>query len=215
MRKYLLWMGVVSLCPALFAQLDSNSVTVTASRSTALQPDQVVFSVFVESNLSASFEDVLSALAGSGITQANFTGINAGAPQFVTGNGPPTPVIDWAFALSAPLSKIKDTVTMLNALQQSVAKMNKGLRLSFTVQGTQVSQQAQQAQPCSIPDLLADARAQAQKLTNAGGFTLDTILAMASATATASSQVVGLTSIVLPSSVPCTLTVKFGLLRFQ
>ncbi len=152
------------------------------------------------SGLTTNLDDVLAALQGSGITQANFTGITTGTPQFVTGIAVPRPTINWTFVLAAPLSKIKETVATLTTLQENIHKQNKDLILNFTVQGTQVSQQAQQSQPCSIPDLLADARAQAQKLTNASGFTLDTILAMSSATATAAPGPVGVSGILLPSS---------------
>src|SRR5579863_4641627 len=58
-----------------FGQLDSNSITVSASRSTSLQPDLAVFAVTVQSGLSTSLADVIAALQGSGITQANFAGV--------------------------------------------------------------------------------------------------------------------------------------------
>ena len=61
-----------------FAQLDSNSITVTASRATVLQPDQVIFVVNVTSGLDTSLDNVIAALSGTGITVANFTGINSG-----------------------------------------------------------------------------------------------------------------------------------------
>src|ERR1700682_1639233 len=51
-----------------YGQLDSNSITITASRNTAVEPDQVVFSVGVSAGLNSSLDDVLAALAGSGIT---------------------------------------------------------------------------------------------------------------------------------------------------
>ncbi len=58
-----------------FAQLDSNSVIVTTtSNSSTLQPDQVLFIVNVNAPLTSSLNNVLAALAGSGITQANLSG---------------------------------------------------------------------------------------------------------------------------------------------
>lgn len=214
MWKYGIVAGLLS-ATALFGQLDSNSVTVTASRNATLQPDQVVFSVRVESGLNTSLDDVLTALAGSGITQANFTGINTSQVVF-TGNVQPQSGIEWLFSLPAPLAKIKETVVTLTTLQQNIAKQRKGLAMNFSVQGTQVSPQLQQSQTCSITDLLADARAQAQKLASAAGFTADTILAMSSVTETSvPTAIAALSSVLLPSSVPCTLTVKFNLVRFQ
>jgi hypothetical protein len=113
--------------------------------------------------------------------------------------------------LAAPLSKIKDTISTLNSVQQNITKQNKGLNMNFSVQGAQVSPQLALSQPCVLADLLADARVQAQRLASAAGFTVDTILAMSSATGTA--QGIGLASIL--SAPPCTVTVKFAIARFQ
>lgn len=59
-----------------FAQLDSNSVTVTASANFTVQPDQVLFDVILTAPITSSLDNVLAALAGSGITQANLSGGN-------------------------------------------------------------------------------------------------------------------------------------------
>ena len=79
----------------------------------------------------------------------------------------------------------------------------------------------QQSQTCSIPDLLADARAQAQKLADAAGLTLGAILAMSSFAATPAANpdtgiaIPGLISTALLTTPQiCTATVKFGLTRF-
>jgi hypothetical protein len=208
--------GLLLFAPLLLGQLDSNSVTVTASNTASLQPDQVLFSIVVTSGQNASLDEVVAALQGSGITSANFTGIG-GLPAItsVIGQQPPNPTINWDFTLSAPIAKIKDTVAQLTALQQTIAKQNNGLALNFSVQGTQVSQQLLQSQPCVLSDLLASARSQAQNLATAAGFTLDVIQAMSSTVSTSvSSQGQGFNSFPLGSaSAPCTVTVKFGLVR--
>lgn len=209
-----------------FGQLDSNSVTVTASRSMSLQPDQVVFGVFVNSGVDATLDDVVAALQGSGIGIANFTGVSTPQFQLQFGTGqtpaPPLPTLQWAFGLPVAFSKMKDTVAALASLQASIPKKNTGLSLTFTVQGTQVSQQAQQSQTCSNADLLADARAQAKKLADAAGLIVGTILAVSSSTSSAVS--ISLTpgfsfspfySTSIPYfSPPCSMTVKFALGRF-
>ena len=76
MLKRTLSLCFVMSASLLFGQLDSNSVTVTASRSTNVQPDQVLFAVYVTSRLSTSLDDVLAALKTSGITIANFSGVS-------------------------------------------------------------------------------------------------------------------------------------------
>jgi hypothetical protein len=212
--------------PAAFAQLDSNSVTVSATRSMSQQPDQVLFAVNVQSGLNTSLDDVVGALQGSGITAANFSGVSMGPNLIfaVVGPQPAPPImaspLQWIFSLPVPLAKIKDTIAMLTALQQSIAKQNNGLMLSFSVQGTQVSAQSQQSHVCPTSDLLADARAQAQKLADAAGLNLGSVLAMSSGTS-ASGYVGSAVSIagalvfappVLPSV--CAMTVKFALLRY-
>jgi uncharacterized protein YggE len=226
MRKAFLICILLASASLISAQIDSNSITVVASRSASLQADQAVFGVAVTSGLNASFEDVLGALQGSGITLANFTGVSTApallfAPGFVTGTLqqlPATvpPSLQWSFTLAVPVSKIKDTITTLTTVQQNVAKKNNGLSVTFQVQGSQVSPQALLSQTCALTDLIADARAQAQKLADAAGMGVGVILAMSSATSVPTATTAGLSSFLLGAvSLPnCTLTVKFALQRF-
>ena len=199
--------GFLLSAASAFAQLDSNSVTVSASRNATVLADSANFAVNVVSGVSVSLADVLAALQGSPITASNFTGIGGGIGAYrvvqlpTVGPAPlPPPQIDWGFALSVPISKIKDTFALLAALQKSIAQNNSGLTLSFNLQGTQTSPQAQQSVNCSVTDLLSDARAQAQKIADASVLTLGPILAMSGSTGFAPA---------------CSITVKFGLVRFQ
>lgn len=222
MRKAFRISILLTFASLVFAQTDSNSITVTASRNTNLPADQVAFAVSVSSGFNASFEDVLGALQGSGITLANFASVYS-PPQFIAIPVTISPItapipatIQWSFTLPAPLSKIKDTISTLTTVQQNVAKKNNGLSVSFQVQGPQVSPQAQQSQTCALPDLIADARAQAQKLADAAGLGVGVILAMSSATSGATATTAGLSSFLIGvAPLPnCTLTVKFALQRF-
>ncbi len=124
-------------------------------------------------------------------------------------------MLRWTFTLPAPLPKLRDTATALTTVQQNIASKNAGITLSFSVQGTQVSQQLQQSQPCVVSDLIADARSQAQKLANAAGLTLGQILALSSSTSsTTGSSSLGLASFLL-SSPACSVTVQFALIRLS
>src|SRR5947207_11295095 len=96
--------GLFASASLLFGQLDSNSITVTASRSVYLQPDQIVFSVSVSSPTDATLDDILAALQGSGITAANLSGSFGSLSVFAGGQ------TEWIFALPAPLANIKSTV---------------------------------------------------------------------------------------------------------
>jgi len=222
MRKALPILTLLTFASLAVAQTDSNSITVTASRNTNLPADQVVFGVSVSSGFNASLDDVLGALQGSGITLASFTGVSS-PPAFVisipvVAIAPviPAPALQWSFTLAAPLSKIKDTISTLTTVQQNVAKKNNGLSVSVQIQGAHVSPQAQQSQICALPDLIADARGQAQKLADAAGLGVGVILAMSSATSSATATTAGLSSFLIGvAPLPnCTLTVKFALQRF-
>jgi uncharacterized protein YggE len=201
-----------------FGQLDSNSVTVSASHYANLQADQIVFAVSVDSGLNLSLDDVVAALAGTGITASNLSSIGPAQQQYPP---PPDPAVEWVFALTAPVSKVKDTAALLSNLQQSIAKKNNGLTVSFRIQGTQVSQELAQSQPCVVPDLIADARSQAQKLADAADVYVGNVLALSGSTSTVN----GSTNNILPGTYvqavapspysSCYVTVKFTLLRLR
>ena len=179
---------------AVGAQTSPNSITVTASRTNTAPPDQVAFQLSVNSPVTTSRDDVIAALQGSGIGLANFTGVFT--TQTYDGKQYST-VLQWNFNLTVPLSSMKATVDLFTGLQMSLSKAGKGLSVSFSISGMQISPQAQQAQPCSLSDLMGDARGQATKIANATGATVGSILA--------------LTNAVSDSTAVCSITVKFAL----
>jgi uncharacterized protein YggE len=204
--------------------LDSNSITVSASTNATLQPDQVLFAVSVGSGINTSLDDVLAALQGSGITAANLSGVSTQSQAIATlGTIPPTlaPTLTWSFTLPAPLTNIKATVASLTTVQQNITKMTNGLTMSFSIVGTQVSQQLVQSQTCSLSGLIAAATTQAQNLAATSGFTLGAILAMSSSisnsafTPTNVFSGPGYISTIPGSAVPppCAITVKFNVTR--
>lgn len=199
---------LIFLCAsAAFAQLDSNSLTVTASRTATLQPDQMVFNVTVQTPSTTNLTDVLTALQSTGITMANFSSVNL---NFQTLSAQPF-AQQWAFGLAVPIAKMKDTITTLTNVQQTINKAG-AMTMSFSVYGAQVSLQATQSQSCSYSDLLNDARTQAQKLADASGLILGNVLALATGSSVAtgtSSSVVGYFS-----ALPCSITVKYQLSRY-
>jgi uncharacterized protein YggE len=217
MRKGLSICVLLAVASFALAQTDANSITVVASRSTTTvqaPPDQTQFNVSVASGINASLDDVVGVLQGLGITAANLSSVNSSGYYVNSTPNDPPPNLQWSFTLSVPVSKLKDTIGTLTTLQQSLAKKNNGFSVSFYLQGTQVSQQAQQPQACLLTDLLADARAQAQKLADAAGLGVGVILAMSSATLTAPSSISFVGALGATPLSPCSLTVKFALQRF-
>ncbi len=211
----------VTFCAAAFGQVDANSITVSAAHGATLQPDQAVFAVTVQSGLGTGLDDVLAALQGSGITASNLAGV-ASTNQYINPNASNPSMLQWTFTLSTALTNTKATVASLTTLQQNIAKQNNGLTLSFSIVGTQVSQQLAQSQTCSLTSLIAEATAQAQSLAAAGGLTLGAIVAISGATSNvvANTQAyVGLGAIVSSSPLtlapPCAITLRFNATRFQ
>lgn len=199
MLKPTLALALLVCAPLALAQLDSNSVTVSASRNTNQPPDQAIFGVYVDSDLHAALIDILAPLQGSGITIANFSAVNTVRKYDPKGGAPLPAMLEWAFRVPMDLSKTKDIVKQLTALQQSLAQQNNGLTLTFNLQGTQMSPQLEQSQVCVISDLISEARVSAQRLANAAGLGIGNVLAMSSQTSDVST---------------CSLTVKFALGRF-
>ena len=200
---------VLFLLPALaLAQTPANSVTVTASRNANLTPDQALIYVTVNTNVDGTMDDAAAALQGSGITTANFSGVSA--VQVSSGRDSITQ-LQWSFSLATDLASLKTTLATLTGVQQAVAAKKNGMAVSFSVQGTQVSQKLAQSQPCSLTDLMTDARAQAARLASAANMTVGSVLAVSGA-ASASGAGVGGNAFTLITSQPvCSLTVKFAL----
>jgi uncharacterized protein YggE len=199
-----------------FCQLETDTITIQASRSMNLTPDQAFFSVSVSASPDAGLDQIVAALSGLGITASNLSSMFAMDNQSS---------LQWSFTLAVPFTKMKATIATLTALQQAITKNNSGMSLAFGVQGTRVSPESIQSQTCAAKDLVADALAQAQKVAAATGLAIGPIVAISDgSSATSPAYVanawfaVGLPSFLLgyttmPSG--CSLEVKFKLLRYQ
>jgi len=184
--------SVVILAPSLlFGQLGSGTLTVTVSNNANPQPDQAIFSVLVNSGISQSLDGVVNALASTGITSANLSGLTFNS----TVASPGAPPLGWTFQLIVPVTQVKNTTAMLLALQKTIPQNNSGLTLSFNLNGTQVSQQLQGT--CDFVGLMNNARAEAQNIAGATGFT--------------PGAVVGISGSISQSIPFCSMNVTFGL----
>jgi uncharacterized protein YggE len=209
---------LLAVAPA-FGQLASSTLTVSATRSINVQPDEVVLYLTVTSPPTATLDQVVAALSGLGITSANLNGIGNYDPK----------TLQWNFTLAVPLTNLTQTIGSVTKLQQTIAQNNSGLALMFNIGGTQVSSQLQQSQSCSKSDLIADATAQAQKLAAAAGLVLGPILKLSNepslpgygvpvlvaqlSAVPVSRFVVGYFPGAAPQPTNCSLTVQFRLQR--
>ena len=220
MRRFFLTTLFLTSASLVFGQLDSDTVTIQASRSANLTPDQVVFSVSATAAPNTGFDQVVAALSNLGITAANFVAVTSGGDSLSP--------LQWSFTLAEPLGKIKATVASLTALQQSIAQSNSGIALSFQVQGSQVSSDLVQSQACAAKDLVADAQTQAQSVAAAAGLAIGPIVAISDGSSSAAAPTfvragdffvgnsIYTTGLWFDPTPPgCYIEVKFKLLRYQ
>jgi hypothetical protein len=217
-----------------FAQLDDNTITVTASRSVNLQPDQVLVLVSVQAAPLASLDDVLALLQGTGVTAANLN--SASSPTLQVPSGPLAPggqFTNWSFTLAVSFDKLKDLFAALSRAQQALPN-SAASSLTYYLETLQVSQDLQNSQPCPFPALVSDARRQAQSVAALAGMGVGPIVAMAQGTggipawvnspffragdfsASAITGVLSLSSFLVSAPQPsatCSLTVQFKLQR--
>ncbi|SPF55914.1 exported hypothetical protein [Candidatus Sulfopaludibacter sp. SbA4] len=203
----------------------TDTLSIAASRTHSVQPDQVLVSVSVIAALAVPLADIVTELQGSGITAANFS--------YANGNGQPN-TTQWTFSLPVPFTQLAATLSTLAQLQQSLGGTRGQPNLIFYLQGTQTSPELQASQSCSFPALVGDAQSQAQKLAAAAGVTLGPVAAVSEAGASQAlagsftfTALQGDFSAVYPGNIipslsavlaapqppPCALTVQFQLLH--
>jgi hypothetical protein len=196
-----------------FAQLDSDTLTVSVSQSFSLQADQIRLSANVNTGVNTGLDEVINTLKSAGIKSAIFSDVSSDAD-------PPT--LHWLFDISVPISEIKATIAQLT-----------GLKITFYIQGLQISQQLRDAQSCSMSNLMASAQTQAKKMADAAELVVGQVLELSDEIGFGSISVgqalpaqalpargYGPINALLttPAPIPsggCVMTVKFKLLRYH
>jgi hypothetical protein len=165
-----------SFVPMVFGQQESNSLSLTVSRSAFVQPDEALVAISVMASPDVTLTQILTGLQKARLRGENLAGIEALAPANRGGASPFQWL--WQFMLPVPLANMKETLLTLVSLQQSPDTANRGLQLSFGVTGVQPSAASLVAQLCPVSEMIADARVQGQKMASAAGQTLGPILAV-------------------------------------
>ena len=201
------------LCGSLgWAQLQTNSIEITTTRTLTATPDQVTFNIWVDTGFGYSLSDVLNAISSVGITADNFAGLSS---PFLYIVGSAHYSLEWDFSLTVPLSKASSTMAQLASLAVKTARID-ALLISFGLQGVSTSPTNQPT--CAISDLVADATAQAQALADAANVRLGPVLAISNQRGTSTGIIsffILSTRLIPPLSVSqtCTATFKFGIVR--
>jgi hypothetical protein len=158
-----------------FAQVDTGTIAITASRNVTAVPDQVVYSVTLRAERSMTLADAVARLSGTGITAANLS--------YVDGTGS---LIAWTFELVAPFSKMSELNAALKKLQPAVIAStgNPGIvqwpsegLVTFQITSQRISPDVV-AQACSFPALVSDARKEADRVATAAGVHVGSIAAL-------------------------------------
>src|SRR5260370_2090335 len=109
-----------------FVQLDSDTLTVSVSQCFKFQPDQVVFTADVSTGVNVGLDEVVGRLKGAGIRSTSFSGVySIKDPQ----------MLRWHFSVPVPVSDVHATIARFTSL-----------KLTFYLQGTQVSPELRDAQ---------------------------------------------------------------------
>lgn len=203
MRHLWLTILLLGICPLLFGQLDSGSLTVTASRIMFLQPDQVAFTASVNAGIDTTLDEILAILAPANVTVASLTAIYSSTQRRAIR-------LTWNFSWLVPFSKMKDTLTALQPL---------GRQVSFSIFGASVSADLQSQNRCPASDLLADATGQARKMATAVGATAGPVLALSDGSVGTEGIAIvagppsppGIAFLPASTTLNCSLTVKFKL----
>ena len=99
----------------LYGQTDALSVT--ATKTVDLPPEELTFSVVVLADQDTTLDQVLQTLKDTGIAAKDLVGV--GTSQF--GPSPSQTRLVYQFTLTAPLSKFKDTQDKFAAVRRSLA----------------------------------------------------------------------------------------------
>lgn len=193
------------------AQVQSNTLTIGASRPFALSPDQAIISVYVRSGSAVGADAVFAAVAPVGLSPANL--------QYVQSTRDPDSnmSLDWTFSLPVSFPKVKSTLDALRFIQQALTRDTGAISLTFSLTGARSS--PEQQPQCPYQDLLSDAQAESEKLADAAQLRAGPIVSLSDARGAptlAAYNIVAVPAALLDFGPPvrtCTLVVEFQLLH--
>jgi hypothetical protein len=186
---------------AAFAQLDNDTITITALQPDPGQTYQASVSVCLAAEIGTGLDEVLAPLHGLGISERNL--VSAGGVQgwYCPYTEPSEkPYVWWQFAYSAPLRTIQQTFA---TLAQTKASLRPGLYLAYAVERDWSA-----APECAVPTLLSQARRHAENVAAAAGLRVGAVVALSDGTVDVSYGSVGASASALAAANMITTTVS-------
>lgn len=177
-----------AVCSLLFSALlygQTDALSVTATKTVDLAPDEVTFSVVALVDQDTTLDQVLQMVKDTGTAAKDLGGI--GSSQF--GPSPNQTRLVYQFTLTTPLAKFKDTLDRFAAVRRSLAASSSTAELQTNAVAIAPAEATrEQARLQTTPDLIADARKKADALAKAAGLTLGPIVGIGEATSASGSQ---------------------------
>lgn len=168
MQRFMVLFMLVSA--GAFAQVATDGITTSASRTVTLAPDSAVYTVDVTLAAGTTVDQAVAFLKDTGITAVNLAG--AGTTQGYLTTVPPTPAqrMVHEFQITLPYIRLKDMNDKLTTAAKAVAAAGGALDQSMYL--TASDQVLQDARQKVMPDLVAEVRRRAEFLASASGLNL-------------------------------------------
>jgi Protein of unknown function (DUF541) len=166
-------LALSALSTPAFAQ--SDGILVTVSRNADLAPDDAYFTLAITTDPNISLDDVLKASQVLELTAKNLTSVTL--QQF--GPSPGQVRLAYAFDLSVPYSKFKETNDKLATARRSLAA--EASPMDLQVYGVAVSPSdasRETARQSLLSPLVEDARRRGDQLARAAGMSVGNILSI-------------------------------------
>jgi uncharacterized protein YggE len=164
------------LCAPAFAE--SDAIAVTVSRNVDLPPDAVYYSMAIAAEPDTTLEQVLQATQDLGLSAQNLMSLNL--QQY--GPSPSQTRLAYAFDLSVPFSRFRETNDKIAAVRRSMAAATPAMELQvFTMAVAPGETAREQARQRLLVPLFEDARLRAEQLAKAASVTLGGVVGVSEA----------------------------------
>ncbi len=164
-----LWI-LLAAATAAFGQLDSNTITITASSTPAAQTSNATIQVDVLLSQASTLQDAVNVVQGAGFTADNFTYVSSSSYAYLLQvSAAPAPTVDWSLSRTVSATEVPSVLAALEA----ASKNQPSGTLSYTVSNAPVSQP-----DCVYTALIGAAQSQARKVADAAGVKLGGIVSI-------------------------------------
>jgi uncharacterized protein YggE len=167
--------ALLAIAVSAFAQTDG--INTTASRTITLNPDEVTFGVTVITEFGTSMEEVLAVVQDVGITSKHLMAISSTEQYYGPEPFDRRARLLHSFNVTHPYSKLKEISGKLEAARKTLIAESGDLAWSLYVSASDKAVQDMRRQ--LLPQLLAEAKSNAEFMANAAGLTLGTLVSLA------------------------------------